>query len=224
MSHKNYFYIDIETTSKEASLFDLRMNDEKGYELFMRKIEKMKSFDSEWNRDPQLIYTDKAPLLPEYGKIICMSFGMFTDDGEQKIMTIIENTEEETVRKSAKVIAKAGGSRRFICGFGIKNFDIPFLIKKMYKYEIDIPLNLSFASVKPWEITVSDVAETWKGIGKSLATLEEVAHDLKIPYKHIINGDEVHSYYWDKRDTKTIMHKCENDILITINVAEKLRM
>jgi hypothetical protein len=225
MSYKQFFYFDIETTSKSQSIFDLNLDDEKGYDLFIKKCETMKKIDAGWNKSLDEIYIDKAPLIPEYGKIICMSFGMFTDEGQKKIMTIIENDEEVMMRRIAKIFTRSSQTRRSLCGYNIKNFDIPFIFKKMFKYDIDLPSNLNFSALKPWELNIHDLSDIWRGIGKSSASLEEVTYDLELPIpKRIMGGEDVHDFYWGKKDTKSIISKCEQDVESTILVAEKLKL
>lgn len=225
MSYKNFFYFDIETTSKFPSFFDFGMDDPRGRDLFVKKYDSMKKFESDWNRPIEDVYIDKAPLLPEYGKIICMSFGMFTDSGEKKIMTIIEKDEKSTLEKMVKILNRANATKRYLCGFNIKYFDLPFIIKKLYKYDIEIPNSLNFIGVKPWEIFINDIYDIWKGLGRNGATLDEVTYELDIPSpKSIMNGEDVYNYYWEKRDTKSISQHCENDVEAIIQIAEKLKL
>ena len=225
MSHKNFFYLDIETTTKSSSLIELSVDDPRGYDLFMKKCETMSKFDADWSKPyPDLLYIEKAPLIPEFGRIICMSFATYTDD-KKHIATIIEEDEEMMMRRIAKVITKAGQTRRTICGFNIKIFDLPWIIKKMYKYEIDIPLCLNFLNVKPWEISTTDIMDVWKGIGKTSSTLEEVTYELDIPStKKPMRGKDVHEYYWVKKDKKSIVEKCENDVNDVTLISEKLKL
>lgn len=224
MAYKNFFYFDIETTSKSPTLFDLKLEDERGYDLFLRKYELMKKFDSDWNRPIEDVYVDKAPLLPEFGKIICMSFGLFKDD-VKTIMTIVEDDEETLMKRITKIFIRASETGKTLCGFNVKLFDLPFIIKKMYKYNIDIPLSLNFVNAKPWEIYIKDISDIWKGIGKSGASLDEVTYELDLPSpKKTMKGEEVHFYYWTKKDKKSIIDHCELDVAALIQVAEKLKL
>ena len=224
MSYKNYFYFDIETTTKKQTFFDFRLDDERGGNLFLKKYETMKLVDSSWNKPIEDAFIDKAPLIPEYGKIICMSFGMFKDD-KKSIMTLVEDDEEALLRRIAKIFNRAGETKRFLCGFNIKIFDIPFLVKKFYKYEIEIPQCLNFIGAKPWEINVTDISDVWKGMGRNGSSLDEVTYELDIPSpKTIMNGNEVYDYYWDKKDTKSIIGHCEQDVDAIIQVTEKLKL
>lgn len=222
--YTNFFYFDIETTSKSPTLFDLKLDDERGHDLFVRKYEMMKKFDPEWNRPIEDVYMDKSPLIPEYGKIICMSFGMFKDD-KKNIMTIAEDDEETQLNRMTKVFNKASGNKKYLCGFNVKGFDIPFTIKKLYKYNIEIPYSLSFQNLKPWEINVTDISEIWKGIGKTGASLDEVTYELGLPSpKSTMKGEEVFNYYWNKRDMKSIITHCEKDVDALMSISQRLKI
>lgn len=224
MAYKEFFYFDIETTSKAQSLFDLKIDDERGHDLFIRKWESMKKYDSDWNREVDEVYTDKAPLIPEYGKIICMSFGMFKD-GQKNIMTLIEDEEEVLIKRMVRIFERAKETNRTFCGFNIKSFDLPFIVKKIHKYGFDVPLSLNFNGLKPWEIMIKDLSEIWRGIGKTNASLDEVTYELGIPSpKTIMKGEDVHFYYWSKKDTKSITAHCEQDVDAAILLAEKLKL
>lgn len=223
MAYKNYFYFDIETTSKSRTLFDLKLEDEIGYSLFIKKWEKMGKYEKEWEGEADKIYIEKAPLFPEYGKIICMSFGLFTENEEKKIMTLIEDDEEILLKRISKIINRSNDTKRILCGFNIKNFDLPFIIKKMHKYNIDLPLNINYVGLKPWEILIKDISEIWKGLGRSSASLEEVAYELETNSPSIIGGEKVHEYYWNN-NKDIIIKKCEMDVDATIKIAEKLKI
>ena len=222
--YKDYFFFDIETTSKKPTLLDLKLDDPIGAELFIKKCEKLKQYpNSEWTDKPcEELYIEKAPILSEFGKIICMSFGMFFDD-KKHVMTIIEDDEEKLMHRIAKVFTRAGKKR--LCGFNVKAFDIPWIVRKLYKYNIDIPTNINFYNIKPWEMNITDLLEVWKGTGKHNMTMEEVAYDLNIESpKKIMSGDKVHEFYWFKKDITSIMNYCESDINCMIQISEKLKM
>lgn len=222
--YKDYFYFDIETTSKYPTLFDLKLDDQRGFDLFIRKCEKLKKYPtSEWLDKPcEELYIEKSPLLPEFGKIICMSFGMFNND-QKHIMTIVDDDEKKLMERISKVINRALVSKKKLCGFNIKGFDIPWITRKLYKYEINVPRNLDFAGLKPWEIQVTDIQEIWKSTSKYNSTLDEIAYDLNIDSpKKIMNGENVHDYYWFKKDIKSIIDYCEGDVDCMIRVTEKL--
>jgi predicted PolB exonuclease-like 3'-5' exonuclease len=191
----------------------------------MKKLETIKKFDSDWNKEADEVYFDKAPLFPEFGRIVCMSFGMFTEDEKKHIMTLIEDDEEALLRRIHKIFVKTAQSKRFLCGFNAKTFDVPWITKKMYKYDIDLPNNLNFATLKPWEISFHDISDIWRGMGKTYPSLQEVVYELGLPSpKKNIGGEEINDLYWHKHDTDSIMKKCEQDVECLIQIAEKLKL
>ena len=223
--YKNFFFFDIETTTKSNTLFDLRLDDERGFDLFHRKYESMKTFDSSWNIPIDDAYVNKGAFLPEFGKIICLSFGMFTGD-KMHIATIIEDDEAILMSRISHIFKKASDTKKFpICGFNIRMFDLPWIIKKMYKYDINIPSCLNYNGMKPWEINIMDLSEFWKGLGKSSSSLDEMTYELGIPSpKTIMKGEDVHDFYWVKQDKNSIVKHCEQDVDALIQLSEKLKL
>jgi len=222
--YTNYFYFDIETTTKSPSFFDFKLDDTRGAELFSRKKETYSRFDNEWSGDIDKIYMEKGPLLPEYSKIICMSFGIYKDD-ILKTGIIMGQSEDVLLKRMIRVFVRACELKKTFAGFNIRGFDIPFIIKKLYKYNIDIPTCLNYQGLKPWEINILDISETWKGLGKNGASLSEVAYELGIPEPKIqMQGEEVFDYYWNKKDLDSIAQKCESDVNTTIEIAKKLKI
>jgi predicted PolB exonuclease-like 3'-5' exonuclease len=221
--YKDFFFFDIETVSKYNTFFNFKLEDERGAELFLKKYEKMKLFEKDWDLPIDQVYEQKASLIPEYGRIVCMSFGMFSND-KKTIMTIIEDDEDKLIERIQKIFDRASKAKKFLYGFSVKSFDIPWIVKKMYKYNVDVPRCLNFNGLKPWEISVTDLIDTWKGTGRNTSTLEEIVYDLGLPQGKTISSKDIHEYYWFKKDKTSIIAKCENDISDMINIAERLSL
>lgn len=222
--YTNYFYFDIETTTKSPTFFDFKLDDSRGADLFHKKKESLSRFDADWTADLDTVYMNKAPLLPEYSKIICMSFGMYKDD-VLKTGVIVDKNEEALLRRMVRVFNRASELRRTLAGFNIKAFDIPFIVKKLYKYNIDIPMCLNFNGLKPWDIHILDVSDFWKGIGRNTSSLSEIAYELGIEEpKSQMSGEQVFDYYWNKKDIDSIAQKCQSDVITTIEVAKRLKV
>lgn len=220
---KDFFFFDIETVSKYNTFFDFKLEDERGANLFFKRYEKMKLFEKDWDLPIDQVYQQKASLLPEYGKIVCLSFGIYSND-KKTIMTIIEEDEATLMLRIQKIFDRASKAKKYLCGFNIKSFDIPWIIRKMYKYNVDIPRCLNFNGLKPWEINITDLIEVWKGTGRNNSTLEEIVYDLDLSTNKTISSKDIHDYYWNKKDKNSIIAKCENDIDDMINMAERLNL
>lgn len=222
--YKDFFYFDIETTTKYKDIEDFQKNDLRGYNLFESKCISMGEYDTSWNKPLNLLYQSKASLFPEYGKIICMSFGVYKDD-KIEIRTIFDENEEVLLQKIQKVFIKLMTTNKRLCGFKIKSFDIPWLNRKMYKYGIDIPRIINFSGVKPWEIMAIDLYEIWKGNSNNGATLDEMTYELGIESpKKIMSGKDVYNFYWNHKDMNSIINYCESDVISMIETSKKLKI
>lgn len=227
MNYKNLLYFDIETVSRYKNIEELKNNDERGYYLFMRKIERKSNRFEDWKEDADTVYKDKASLIPEYGKIVCISMAYYNGNDELKTKSIYGDDEEKLIKDFHKIItAMSNNTTMGLCGYYIKGFDIPWLNKKMMRYGLEIPTLLKTFNVKPWEMNVFDLAEIWRSNG----TLENSSFDemlceigVKSP-KNDISGEDVSRVYWEENDLERIKDYCEEDVRASVEAAEKLSL
>jgi 3'-5' exonuclease len=223
--YKDFFYFDIETTSKYGDINTLKLNDPRGYELFLKKCE---VFKDEWKEPIEQLYPMKAPLMSEHGMIVCISYGIFKN-GVLQIGSFLnrDGNEEELMNKIKKLFDSVGNKKR-ICGYNIKNFDIPWITRKLYKYNLEIPNNIYTVDKKPWETWNLDIFDIWKSSGKIQRvnpSMDEVAYDLGIESsKANMNGSQVHDYYWVKKDYDSIMHYCELDVKVLVEITKRMML
>lgn len=223
--YKDFFYFDIETTSKYGDINTLKLNDLRGYELFIKKCE---VFKDEWKEPIEQLYPMKAPLMSEHGMIVCISYGIFKNDVLQ-IGSFLnrDGNEEELMNKIQKLFHSVGSKKR-ICGYNIKNFDIPWITRKLYKYNLDIPNNIYMVDKKPWETWNLDIFDVWKSSGKIQRvnpSMDEVGYELGIESsKTNMNGSQVHDYYWIKKDYDLIMNYCELDVKVLVEITKRMML
>jgi predicted PolB exonuclease-like 3'-5' exonuclease len=219
MNYKNLFYFDIETVSKYKDITEFEVKDNRGYKLFLQKIKRKK-----WEGDTNTLYNDKATLMPEYGKIVCVSMAIYKDD-EIKIKSIYDDDEEILMKKVHKTFSSIS-AKTFLgsCGYYIKGFDIPWLNRKMMKYDLKIPNLLKTFNIKPWEMNVFDLAEIWRSNGTlEYASFDEMLNELNIESpKNDISGGDVNRVYWEEHNLIRIKEYCENDVVACVNAAKKL--
>lgn len=224
MNYKNLFYFDIETTSKYKNLLELKKNDRRGYDLFMRKIERKSERFSDWKKDPDIIYKEKAGLIPEFGKIVCVSMSYFKND-ELKTKSVYGHDEEDIIKQTHKIFENINNNTTFgLCGYYIKGFDIPFLNRKMLKYDLYIPQNLKTFNIKPWDMNVYDLSEIWRSNGTlENSSFDEVSYELNLDSpKEIMSGDGVYETYWIDKNLELIKDYCENDVKVSIDISIKI--
>ena len=218
MNFDNLFYFDIETVGKHSTLEEFEKNDKTGYDLFIKKIEK-----KEWIGEPNDIYLSKSPLLPEYGKIICVSMSYYNKD-DLKILTKINDNESELVKEVNNIFKKIGEKTiNGLCGYFIKGFDIPWLNRKFLKYDLEIPKISKTFNIKPWESNIVDLYEMWKNYSSlENVSFDEMLYDLNIQNDNNINGSNIHDLYWGGHDLDKIKISCETNVKNYIEVTKKI--
>jgi len=224
MNYKDLVYFDIETAGFYKDLSTLKANDIRGYDLFMRILERKSENFSDWKLDPDQVYLNKSPLMPEFGRVVCVSISMIKND-EVKTTSICDENEEFIITRVQKIFTDVSNKTLFgVCGFYIKGFDIPWLNRKFLKYNLTIPKVLQTFNKKPWDMNVVDLADVWKNFG----TLENVSFDemlytlgLDSP-KSIITGKDVHHNFWITKDLEKIKTYCKSDVESCVAAAKSI--
>jgi 3'-5' exonuclease len=225
MNYEDLVYFDIETAGNYKDLNSLKSNDIRGYELFMRKIERKSENFTDWKLDDiNEIYINKAPLMPEFGRVVCVSVATIIKN-KLKIVSLCDENEQAIINNAQKIFTSVSNKTILgISGFYIKGFDIPWLNRKFLQYNLEIPKVMQTFNKKPWEMNVVDLSEVWKNFG----TLEHVSFDemlylLNIPSpKSIITGKDVHYNFWIAKDLEKIKVYCESDVIACIETAKKI--
>jgi predicted PolB exonuclease-like 3'-5' exonuclease len=227
VTHRDLVYFDIETAGKYKDLNSLMLNDSRGYNLFLRKIERKSSQILDWQINPEQVYLDKSPLIPEFGRIVCVSIATFVEkEGVEqlKMMSICDESEEVLIRRVHKIFNTVSNKTLLgLCGFYIKGFDIPYLNRKFLQYDLKIPKVLKTFNVKPWEMNVVDLAEVWKSFGTlENVSLDEMLYVLDVASpKSIMAGKDVHYAFWNNNIEK-IRTYCEADVMSCVEASKKI--
>lgn len=224
MFYKNLFYFDIETVGEYKDLLSLKENDNRGYELFLKKYN-----NNPWmqERHPNIedAYLNYSPIFSTYGKIVCISFGYFHNNNPQgySVLSIYGDNEIDILTKFKDLLEKVSNKRMLLSGYRIKSFDIPWVVHKMNKYQIEPPKIIDIYGKKPWEVMAYDLADEWKFQFKYYCSFDEVAYELGVDSpKDDIDGSEVHNVYWNEQNLIRIKNYCEKDVLSSMRVAEKM--
>lgn len=208
-------FFDIETCGKYENFDNLLDRDPEGAHIWEKKCERM------GYGLPEVGYSNKVSLFPEFGRIVCLSYGVWKN-GEMAVSTIMEEDEEKMMKLIANLFHKAGASGLVPTGWNIKNFDVPWVQRKLLMYGMQIPQSLSTYEKKPWEVNIMDLKEMWKSFSNLDVTFEEAAYGMGVPSpKDDIDGSQVHGEFW-KGNTERIKTYCEKDVKTMILLCEKL--
>ena len=172
------------------------------------------------------VFKKRAGLVPEFAKIVCVSVAFVTDNGDIKKQTFSGDEEKEVLEGVQKLLDRCGKLDFFLCGHNLKNFDIPMLAKRMIVNGIMPPSLLPSYDTKPWEVKAIDTKEIWQyGSYTSIGSLDLLCSCLDIPTSKDgeVTGDIVHEYYWNQNGLTKITEYCERDVLVLIDVINKLK-
>lgn len=210
----NILFLDIETVPGESS-FDLLSED-----MQMLWDKKSKSFREE-TQSAKDVY-QRAGIYAEFGKIVCISVGYITQNsnGENTIRTksFAGDNERQLLNDFSSLLNKSYSSfDSTLCGHNIKEFDIPYIARRMLINALPLPKALDIAGKKPWDIKHLDTMELWKfGDYKAYTSLNLLTHIFDIPTpKDDIDGSQVANVYYDDHDIKRIAIYCEKDVVAT---------
>lgn len=169
-------------------------------------------------------FYDRAGIWAEFGKIVCISVGYFSFRHQQRTFRVTSFTgEEKELLEDFSRLVNEHFSRpnKLFCAHNGKEFDFPYISRRMIINGIEIPQKLQLFGKKPWEIPHLDTMEMWKfGDYKHYTSLKLLAHILDIPSpKDDIDGSEVRNVFYNEGDINRIATYCEKD---TITVAQIL--
>lgn len=173
-------------------------------------------------------FYQKAGIWAEFGKIICISVGYFVikKDGRQFRIRSFHG-EEKSVLKDFKNLLDNHFHKphHLLCAHNGKEFDFPYIARRMVVHGIHLPEKLNLFGKKPWEIPHLDTMELWKfGDYKNYTSLKLLTHILNIPSpKDDIDGSEVYRVYYEENDLERIVTYCEKDTLAVAQVFLKFR-
>jgi len=206
-------FLDIETVPQYP---DYQLMDERMKSLWDKKASSIlkSENDDKAQITPASVY-EKAGIYSEFGKIICISTGYFFD-GCFRIKSFYGHDESELLYDFSVLInSHFNKSDNLLCAHNGKEFDFPFIARRMLINGIKIPSILNTCGKKPWEINHLDTMELWKfGDYKNYTSLELLTAVFNIPTpKDDIDGSQIRKVYYEDNDLKRIVTYCQKDTL-----------
>jgi len=221
---QQYLFIDIETVSGEA---DFEKLSPPMQEFWVKKALTLKL---EPDVMPDESYVRRAAIYSEFAKVVCISIGcLMQRDGQWKLYlrTLTGHDEQDLLTRFCKALGQFTEREKdlILCGHNIKEFDIPFLCRRMVIHGMDLPKCLDTSSKKPWEVNHADTMEMWRyGDKKNFTSLGLLAEVLGIPTpKDDIDGSMVGTVYWQENNLERIATYCAKDVLTSARVFLRLK-
>jgi len=212
---EDILFLDIETVPAVASYNAL----DQAFQRLWDK--KSKQFRTEEQTAAEVY--DRAGIYAEFGKIICISVGLLKekDPFSFRLKSFFGDDEKALLTEFSEMLKKFSRNRDvLLCAHNGKEFDFPYIARRMIINKIVIPEILDNAGKKPWEVKMLDTLDLWKfGDYKSYTSLELLTSILGIASpKDDIDGSMVAGIYRDEHDLNRIVTYCEKDVLAVAQV------
>lgn len=219
LSPNKILFLDIETVPEVGDWNNLPSN---WKELWTKKIERQLPE----GQTPEEFYGKRAGILAEFGKIICISCGIIVDENKFHLTSFYGDEEYKILTEFNQMLAaNYFKSSPILCAHNGKEFDFPFIARRMLINEIELPFVLQLQGKKPWEIPHLDTMELWKfGDYKHYTSLNLLATVLDVPTpKDDIDGSQVADVYYTEQNIDRIKNYCEKDVLTVAQIFRRFR-
>ena len=219
----DFLIIDIETTSGNENIENLSPQLKKHWErkaTFIRNSE---------DKTPYELYQDRAAIYAEFGKVIVIGMAFFHEQygtPALRVKSLASHDEHDLLSRFKNFIeSKFDQDHLRLCAHNGKEFDFPYLCRRMLINDIKIPWSLNMTGKKPWEVNHIDTMELWKfGDWKSFTSLDLLTTIFDIPSsKTELDGSMVTKTYYEEKDgLKKIEEYCQKDVIATAQLYLRL--
>lgn len=189
----------------------------------MRKLwdSKSKYFRNE-EETPAMVW-ERAGIYAEFGKIICISAGIITGTSPRKLRlkSFYGDDERQLLTEFSSMLTRFRPEKEVnLCAHNGREFDFPYIARRMVIHRLPLPQILNTAGRKPWEIRLLDTMDMWKfGDYKHFTSLDLLTNILGIATpKDDLDGSMVAGTYWKDHDLRRIAVYCEKDVIAVAQV------
>lgn len=172
---------------------------------------------------------ERAGIYAEFGKIVCISLGIIREvEGKRtfRVKSFIDNDENTLLTNFSELLKQHFRSTDYLlCAHNGKEFDFPYIARRMLVNGIKLPFLLDTAGRKPWEIQHLDTLQLWKfGDYKHYTSLDVLTTLFGIPTpKQEIDGSDIARVYWEDKDLDKIKEYCQRDVVAIAQLILKFR-
>jgi hypothetical protein len=175
-------------------------------------------------------YPQRAGVMAEFAKVICISIGYFRKNGpalQLRLKSFYGDHEKILLQDFIDALQKmdTNNNKWSFTGHNIKEFDIPFICRRLLINGLVVPPFLDFQNMKPWETNMVDTFQYWRfGDYKHYTSLKLLAAALNVPSpKDDIDGSMVADVYWKEKNIDRIVTYCQKDVVTTGNIVLRFK-
>ena len=219
---KDVLFLDIETVGCVDHYSKLSER------LKIQWARKANFFKREELQTDEDLFHEKAGIYAEFGKIVVIAVGKYVvnDAGELGLRTkyFADDDEKKLLVDFKSMLEKLDGSTK-LCAHNGKEFDFPYMSRRMLVNGITLPPLLDLAGKRPWEIPHLDTMELWKfGDYKHYTSLDLLAAIFNIPSsKGSMDGSMVNEAYYRQNALAKIAEYCVGDVVAIAQLYLKMK-
>lgn len=210
----NVFVIDIETVPQSET-----------FDTLPPHLQELWDLKTQYQRKDGCTPADfyeKAGIWAEFGKIVCISVGFFFQQDKKvhlRVSSFAHHDEKMLLKQFIELLEKQPKQLQ-LCAHNGKEFDFPYLCRRMLINRLPIPTQLQISGKKPWEVNHVDTLELWKfGDYKHYTSLNLLASIFGLPTpKNDIDGSMVKKVYYEDQDLERISTYCQRDVVTTAQI------
>lgn len=219
-SLKNILFLDLETVAAKPSLDQM---DERFQALWEKKVKNLKTEST-----PAESFVDRAAIYSEFGRILVIGVGFFVETKEGLVFrckSLANENEKQLLTEFSELLSQISSRDAWrLCAHNGKEFDFPYLCRRMIIHSVPLPKLLQVMGKKPWETPLIDTMEMWKfGDFKAYTSLDLMAACLGVATsKEDIDGSQVGKVYFETGDVERISRYCRKDVAVMAQVYMRL--
>lgn len=167
----------------------------------------------------------KAGIYAEFAKVVCIGLG-YMSDGKFRTKAIAGENEKDILQEFSKLVqTHFNKEQHLLCAHNGKEFDYPFLCRRLLVNQLPLPRLLQIQGFKPWNVKHLDTMEMWRfGDIKNFTSLNLLAHIFNIPSpKDDIDGSQIAKVFYEEKNIERIKTYCIKDVITLIKIYQCLK-
>ena len=99
----SFLFFDIETAGLYPTLQEAKESDPHLADLWVKRCKWLhKQIEPGESTDPSDLWLTRSSLHPEFGRVVCVSFGVLTQEGTERITSFYGEDEKDILEKKSK--------------------------------------------------------------------------------------------------------------------------